>query len=154
MIVLVGGFGDSRRLHDALKQLCADADGLRLICPPHPQAAIAKGAAFRGLSNITPSSRRCRRHYGFCVGRIFRPGVDPGHMGYKGIWSGDKYCRDRMNWQIAKGAVVEASTTIEFKFIDTYDGEGDKVHQMNLYSCSTESAPDYKHDMGKRSTKP
>ncbi|KAF7189778.1 Heat shock 70 kDa protein 12B [Pseudocercospora fuligena] len=37
---------------------------LRLLCPEHPQAAIAKGAALSGLLNIRPSSRKCRRHYG------------------------------------------------------------------------------------------
>jgi molecular chaperone DnaK (HSP70) len=38
-IILVGGFGDSQHLHDCLSQWCAQNGGLRLICPPNPQAA-------------------------------------------------------------------------------------------------------------------
>lgn len=73
-------------------------------------------------------------------------------MSYISLWSGTKCCRNRMDWQIAKGAVVEANTTIEYKWSMNYDGEADRVHRMDLYSYAAENAPDYKHDMGKKST--
>lgn len=64
-IVLCGGFGDSKYLHRQLKDWCRAHGNLRLICPPHPQAAIVKGAALRGLGEIKPSRRKCRRFYGY-----------------------------------------------------------------------------------------
>ncbi|GIZ37993.1 hypothetical protein CKM354_000142000 [Cercospora kikuchii] len=69
-MLLVGGFGESAYLNNALRIWC-QARGIRLLCPEHPQSAIVRGAALSGLHNIQPTSRRSRLHYGWACHEAF-----------------------------------------------------------------------------------
>ncbi|TID18547.1 heat shock 70 kDa protein 12A [Venturia nashicola] len=146
-IILVGGFGDSQYLNDALRLWCKHNGGLTLICPPHPQAAIVKGAALRGLGGIKPSLRRCRRHYGFSCAKLFRENIDPEHRSYFSEWDGRKFCSGRLSWQIAKGAKVTEDTFISSKLNHDFWAGDEMKTSIALYSCNTEDQPEYGNDI-------
>lgn len=149
LIVLVGGYGDSQYLNDALQKLCKEKGGIRLLCPPHPQAAIVKGAALRGLGNIVPSRRRCRRHCGISLNMVFREGIDPRHRANYDEWDGVKRCSGRMEWLISKGAHMDAATTIETSCEENWRMADGRVSTITLYSCAADRAPVYEGDYGK-----
>jgi hypothetical protein len=100
--VLIGGFGDSDYLHSRLKAWCAANEDIQLLCPEHPQAAIVRGAALRGLEGIAPSQKCCRRSYGVGTLQLFREGIDPEQKAQWNKWDGTKRCHGRMDWLIAK----------------------------------------------------
>lgn len=151
MIVLVGGFGDSQYLNDKMQMLCNANGGIRLLVPPHPQAAIVKGAALRGLGNTAPARRRCRRHYGFAFGMVFREGVDPARRAYVDDWDGTKRCSRRMDWRIEKGAYIDTETVVEVECQMNYRKGDPRITKEVLYSCTQERKPDYKDDWSKPS---
>jgi hypothetical protein len=68
------------------------------------QAAIARGAALRGLAGTAPSLKKQRRHYGYEVGRPFVAGVDDASKAYNDPFTEglDKRNIAEMNWKIAK----------------------------------------------------
>ncbi|KAF7905182.1 uncharacterized protein EAF01_005703 [Botrytis porri] len=71
-IILVGGFAESPYLNKKLKAWCKRNGNMTLICPLHPQSAVVRGAALRGLEGIAPRVKQVRRHYGVCLGKVFR----------------------------------------------------------------------------------
>lgn len=147
-VVLVGGFGNSPYLYDVLKAWCAQQGGIKLLCPPHPQAAIVKGAALQALGSIKPSRRRCRRHYGFSLNNFFIQGLYPEHRAYINDWNGQKYCRGNMFWGIARGDFVTEQTMITTE-VETVWYEGtNKEHSMILYNSSSDVAPSYVEEFG------
>lgn len=133
-IILVGGFGDSRYLYDALQKRCRTWN-IRLICPKHPyvwllsllakqpavqhityyndrQAAIVRGAALSGLHNLQPSSRRARRHYGFSWGVLFSSSEHRPEHRYLDTWDRSYRARGYIKWSLGKGDVVTEATYI------------------------------------------
>ncbi|KAI9675985.1 MAG: hypothetical protein M1822_008371 [Bathelium mastoideum] len=147
-LILVGGFGDSPHLNNTLRKWCDRQEKLRLLCPEHPQAAIARGAALRGLENIVPVRRRSRRHYGTTIMMPFREGIDPeGDMCYHD-WDDQKFCRGIMVWHVAKGATIDKDTIISVpgRFVHV---EGSSLRRtVRLYSCSFEKGPERLSDPG------
>ncbi|KAF1844825.1 actin-like ATPase domain-containing protein [Cucurbitaria berberidis CBS 394.84] len=144
-VVLVGGFGDSPYLNSRVREWCQQK-GLVLTCPEHPQAAIARGAALRGLDSVAPIRRRSRRHYGLVSTDAFREGIDPESSSEIDMWTGDKRCTARMYWAIAKGQVIDEETKIVLRRRRTYT-EGQSLDQNSkLFACSSDVAPEYKWD--------
>ncbi|TAQ85429.1 hypothetical protein B7494_g6250 [Chlorociboria aeruginascens] len=105
-IILVGGFGESAYLNQKLGQWCLENGKITLICPEHPQAAVVRGAALRGLEGLAPRMKQARRHYGFSWGLPFREGKDAEKNAYIESFTDTKYCGGRINWVIAKGEAV------------------------------------------------
>ncbi|GIZ48282.1 hypothetical protein CKM354_001135000 [Cercospora kikuchii] len=140
-IVLVGGFGDSNYLFSRLKSWC-EGFKIRAFCPEHPQAAIVRGAALRGLVGIAPRKRRCRRHYGFTINRPFEEGIDPAEDAYFRPYDGQKMCRNQMLWLAAKGDVITEATS-HSHYIDLYNRlkETNMTADWQLYSCSEDTPP-------------
>jgi len=101
-LALIGGFGDSDYLYSKMKSWCALNGDIQLLCPEHPQAAIVRGAALRGMEGIAPSKKCCRRSYGVGSLQMFREGIDPEHRAHWNKWDGSKRCFGRMEWLIAK----------------------------------------------------
>jgi hypothetical protein len=64
------------------------------------QAAIVMGAALRGLIGIKPTSRTCRKHYGFQLDLPFDPSLDEEGDMYKEKFSGTKRARGTMVWPL------------------------------------------------------
>ncbi|KXX73243.1 Heat shock protein SSA3 [Madurella mycetomatis] len=134
LIVLAGGFGNSDYLKRKLDEWCATNGGIKCIRPDFCQASVVRGAAIRGLEKTIPATLICRRHYGFSWGLPFVPGRDDEKNAFF-KW-GVKYCRGHMNWMIAKGAELTASTykTANVRRIwlqgDSY------LLTLELYSCA------------------
>ncbi|KAF2131051.1 hsp70-like protein [Dothidotthia symphoricarpi CBS 119687] len=144
-VVLVGGFGDSPYLNTQVRKWCQTKD-IRLTCPEDPQAAIARGAALRGLDSIAPIRRRCRRHYGIGVWMLFREGIDPESSAMSWEWTGEKMCRSRIDWTIEKGQIIDEQTKISMPQVHMlYEREG-MTQDARLYSCTSEVPPDYQWD--------
>ncbi|EOD52620.1 putative hsp70 family protein [Neofusicoccum parvum UCRNP2] len=112
-IILVGGFGDSQYLNIRMKEWCM-SQGIKLTCPPQCQAAVAKGAALRGLEGTKPVSRIARRNYGYRCNMPFRKGIDPDWTGYIDQWSGLKYCNNRLEWVVDYGQTINENTSVTF----------------------------------------
>ncbi|PYI31866.1 actin-like ATPase domain-containing protein [Aspergillus indologenus CBS 114.80] len=102
-IILVGGFGDSEYLRKAVKSTFATTGEIAVTIPTDPQTAIVRGAALRGLEGIRPSTKRCRRHYGFSRGIPFREGYDDEKNAYIDAFHDKKRVGGIMKWMIAKG---------------------------------------------------
>ncbi|PYI16838.1 actin-like ATPase domain-containing protein [Aspergillus violaceofuscus CBS 115571] len=101
-IILVGGFGDSEYLHQEMVKAFGSNGKITITVPNYAQAAIVQGAALRGLQGLQPTTRRCRRHYGFKLGMPFVKGVDDESDAYIDEWTGLKYTARSMKWMISK----------------------------------------------------
>lgn len=66
------------------------------------QAAVVRGAALRGLEGTAPTSKQCRRHYGFEWAIEFRDGIDKEENAYTDSFDQTKYVEGIVNWVIAK----------------------------------------------------
>ncbi|KAF2429183.1 actin-like ATPase domain-containing protein [Tothia fuscella] len=148
-IVLCGGFGDSSYLLDKIKDWSRDRAYLKVIRPLHPQAAIVRGAALRGVGDTRPSRRRCRRSYGFDCGEEFREGIDPESESYIDRWSKEKYCNGRMTWQVAKGDYITEDTKVTADVEMIWEGDDDdRTFTVDLWSCTTDEQPEYLRTSG------
>ncbi|KAH8730358.1 hypothetical protein GQ44DRAFT_768145 [Phaeosphaeriaceae sp. PMI808] len=137
-IVLVGGFGDSMYLLQRVREW-SRGHNLLVTCPEHPQVAIARGAALRGLESIAPIRRRSRRHYGIFCNHHYIPGVDPEEHSY--------YCHrnqrircDKFDWLVEKGQIVDENTKIVLPQI-FYWKEGESFQQSRKLFSSTSTTP-------------
>lgn len=61
-----------------------------------------KGAAYSGLRNIVPTSRLCRRHYGFAWSKPFLPELHAGYETYYEEWAGALYVDGMLEWALKK----------------------------------------------------
>ncbi|KAF4536091.1 Heat shock protein HSP73 [Lasiodiplodia theobromae] len=125
-VILVGGFGDSDYLNECMRIWCMQNGPIKLTCPPQCQATA-------------------RRHYGYHVGKTFRQGIDPERKAYFCEFDGTKRCRDRADWALQKGQMMNSSTTATFELCYTHvdDGIGTPCCKMTLLGCSSDKAPDY-----------
>ncbi|KAF2812375.1 actin-like ATPase domain-containing protein [Mytilinidion resinicola] len=147
-VILVGGFGDSPYLNTKVRAWCNSRGSVRLLCPEHPQAAIVRGAALRGLLDIAPIRKRCRRHYGVAYSATFREGIDPETDVKYDSWDGRKQCNSRMDWQVKKGQVIDENTHISTSVRRSYTAGDSLIRTKTLYSSSFEVPPERKTDPG------
>lgn len=118
-IILVGGFGDSPYLLQAVKRTFGQNKKITITVPSNPwvycclsvvriadnlfrQAAIVQGAALRGLQGVRSTVKRCRRHYGLPLDTVYRPGIDDEKQVYIRHFSNTKYVRGTMTWAVRK----------------------------------------------------
>ncbi|KAI9890244.1 MAG: hypothetical protein M1814_004279 [Vezdaea aestivalis] len=141
-IVLVGGFSDSPYLYSKIREWGRDHNRIRVMCPQHPQAAIVKGAALRGLEGLAPRKTQCRRHYGFVLSKDFRPGIDLEEDSYYSKWDGAKRARDYMRWVIRKGDPVFEDTYRTKDFREVFYAEDKFKAYLSIYSCGDDDAPE------------
>ncbi|KAH7135278.1 hypothetical protein B0J11DRAFT_156863 [Dendryphion nanum] len=141
-VVLVGGFGDSLYLNKRVREWC-QANSITLTCPEHPQSAIARGAALRGLENVAPIHRRSRRYYGFHANEPFRDKIDPEKSLLIDIFDGTRFCATRVLWNIKKGEIITPSTKISIRLRINHFEDDSLEKSFTFYSCSEDSAPDY-----------
>ncbi|KAH6663115.1 hsp70-like protein [Halenospora varia] len=113
------------------------------------QSAIVRGAAIRGLMGLRPSKRLARRHYGYSISFPFREGIDDQEYSWIDDWSGDKWCRNRMEWFINKVAVeslgdsIDSYTKKTFPLWKTsYTDSTDLVSIIHVWNCDRDIAPD------------
>ncbi|KAK7514991.1 hypothetical protein IWZ03DRAFT_443731 [Phyllosticta citriasiana] len=143
-IILVGGFGNSDYLNERMAAWCAQLGGnIKLTCPPQSQAAVVRGAAIRGLEGIRPVTRLARRHYGYSVCMPFRRGVDPEDKSYIDRFDGRKMCRDRIDWPVSKGEVINSSTEIGFHLTTNIDKDQVPEAMITLYACPRDTPPEH-----------
>ncbi|KAK2850556.1 hypothetical protein FQN49_005545 [Arthroderma sp. PD_2] len=154
-IILVGGFGDSEYLRQAFEQAFPK---ITITVPENPQAAIVKGAALRGLQGLQPTTKRCRRHYGFSWSIAFREGIDDEKHAFIDDFSGIKRAWV-MDWVIAKvrhNSIPSCENTSDsdiqgekhtdgYSFTKKFDIEyvsgNILMHHLPLYSCDLREAP-------------
>ncbi|RYO94325.1 hypothetical protein DL766_000602 [Monosporascus sp. MC13-8B] len=139
LIILVGGFGSSDYLKQAVDSWCTQKSGIKCIRPAHCQAAIVRGAAIRGLEGTVPDKLICRRHYGFSWGLPFRAGIDEERYSYMSF--GSKFCSGHMNWMIAKGTEITKSTSKTVDVYRTWSPGQSYVFHDTLYSSTLDNAP-------------
>ncbi|TGO11634.1 hypothetical protein BTUL_0105g00240 [Botrytis tulipae] len=148
-IILVGGFGESPYLNTKLKAWCKRNGNITLICPLHPQSAVVRGAALRGLEGIAPRVKHLRRHYGIRLGFPFREGIDPENQSFIDCWDNIKYCGNRMSWPANKRLKGEEITKDTFKNIDVreeYTPGKSALFTSTLYECGLAEPPEYSSD--------
>lgn len=142
-IILIGGFGDSDFLHNQLKQWCMVNGGIKLLVPDHPQAAIVRGAAIRGLEGTAPRKKRCRRYYGVTHSSLFKDGIDPEERAYIDRWDGAKRCSGKMTWLIQKGDIITKDTKASINLFLSASRHDELYTTDQLYSCSLDDPPEY-----------
>ncbi|RAH64719.1 Hsp70 family protein [Aspergillus aculeatinus CBS 121060] len=147
-IILVGGFGNSEYLQKAIKSTFATTGEIAVTNPTDPQAAIVQGAALRGLEGIRPSTKRCRRHYGFARGIPFREGHDDEKNSYIDAFDGIKRVGGIVKWMIAKGeSYAENYKQTAYVHWTHWSCESLKKHS-NFYAYDEMLAPERKDDVG------
>ncbi|KAF7932504.1 uncharacterized protein EAE98_003803 [Botrytis deweyae] len=146
-IILVGGFGESPYLNKKLKAWCKRNGNINLMCPLHPQSAVVRGAALRGLEGIAPRVKQARRHYGVCLDKTFREGIDPEEDSYIDSWGDTKRCRGRMEWLILKGDKITKDTCRFVDCVMEYTHET-TILGSTLYACVSAEPPEYLSDPG------
>ncbi|KAM5360954.1 hypothetical protein ACJZ2D_013408 [Fusarium nematophilum] len=143
-VFLVGGFGDSLYLNQRMKESCSSS-GISVACPPQCQAAIATGAALRGLFGLKPDSRVCRRHYGYESRFPFREGVDGEDDASYSSWDNSKMCNGRARWVAKMNQHVDDDTTADFGscwYLEDYTGGCHKT-KIEIFCSEWDPAPDY-----------
>ncbi|KAF7896081.1 hypothetical protein EAF00_006096 [Botryotinia globosa] len=145
-IILVGGFGESPHLNKQLKKWCRQNGNIILMRPLHPQSAVVRGAALRGLEGIAPRAKQLRRHYGICLGLPFREGIDSEEDSYIDPWNDEKMCGQRMRWLILKGTEITKDTSGITNLCHGYTPGMDLVFTCTLYACVAEDPPEYRND--------
>ncbi|KAH8762343.1 Hsp70 family protein-like protein [Hyaloscypha finlandica] len=138
-IILVGGFGESPYLFKELGKWCRRNGGITLMCPDHPQSAVVRGAALRGLEGIAPRMKRARRHYGIGLCFRFREGTDPEELAYIDEFDNIKMCRGR-------GEKVFNDTFRTNPVSTTYTRGQALSSELRLFSCGLSDPPDYVRD--------
>ncbi|KAF3479675.1 uncharacterized protein GIQ15_06651 [Arthroderma uncinatum] len=137
-IILVGGFGDSEYLRRAFKAKFRD---ITITVPDNPQATIVRGAALRGLHGLQPTTKRCRRHYGFCWSIPFREGIDDEKHSFIDDFTGIKMVQGIMDWAIAKGEKYTDGRLYSVFFEQTHASSDPLLSTFSLYSCDLKEAP-------------
>ncbi|KAG4415113.1 hypothetical protein IFR04_011750 [Cadophora malorum] len=145
-IVLVGGFGESPYLNKVLKEWCSQHGGITLMCPEHPQSAVVRGAALRGLEGVVPRIKKARRHYGVGLNCPFEEGVDLESLGYIDEWDGRKLCLNRVVWMVSKGENISADTVLQKSYVHRYTPGVDIRCTKTLYSTALDIPPRYSTD--------
>ncbi|OBT82580.1 hypothetical protein VE02_08680 [Pseudogymnoascus sp. 03VT05] len=143
-IILVGGFGESSYLNQALADWCKNNGNIILLCPEHPQAAVVQGAALRGLEGIAPRVKHARYHYGFSISKTFREGIDSEDYAYFSQFDEErKLCENRMLWLISKGDEITTGTCITAHIRSDYSPGSNLISKIQLYYCALAEAPEY-----------
>ncbi|TGO59585.1 hypothetical protein BCON_0043g00440 [Botryotinia convoluta] len=145
-VILVGGFGESPHLNKQLKKWCRQNGNITLMRPLHPQSAVVRGAALRGLEGIAPRSKRLRRHYGISLQLPFREGIDSEKDSCIDSWGDEKMCIHRMKWLILKGTEITKDTSRTIDLVREYTPGVDLVFTSTLYACVAENPPEYQND--------
>ncbi|KAM5350692.1 hypothetical protein ACJ41O_007197 [Fusarium nematophilum] len=108
-------------------------------------AAIATGAALRGLFGLKPDSRVCRRHYGYESRFPFREGVDGEDDASYSSWDNSKMCNGRARWVAKMNQHVDDDTTADFGscwYLEDYTGGCHKT-KIEIFCSEWDPAPDY-----------
>lgn len=141
-IILCGGFGDSQYLYDAIRKWAREhGNNATVMCPEYPQAAIVLGAALRGLGGVKPSSRKCRRHYGFQLDLPYDSDLDEKQHCYKDNYDHTRRARGTMVWKIALGDTITEDSFISQGVLKPYYKGEQRVYEVGLYATSAEHAP-------------
>ncbi|KXT08547.1 hypothetical protein AC579_10244 [Pseudocercospora musae] len=149
-IILVGGFGDSTYLNSVLRAWAKDR-GIKLICPPNPQSAIVRGAAYSGLHGIQPSHRRSRLHYGFACHVAYDPMIHDKRDRFIWDWDNSVRASGDLYWQLGKGDLVDQNTKISFHVQRTMSIGGQLgKHETIVYMSDLDEAPARLRDPGVR----
>ncbi|EWG55683.1 hypothetical protein FVEG_17568 [Fusarium verticillioides 7600] len=144
---LVGGFGSSPYVKERLLEWCSEQE-IRLTTPwTGAWAAVVCGAVLRGVEGSMVRQKKCRRHYGHSISRTYDPAV---HYNFdenkRRLWN-DPWTKEQnlsgfMDWEIAKGALLDDDTEISTSFYSHFSEYFDGKHTHDLYSCSLDEAPE------------
>jgi len=119
-----------------------------MMCPRHPQAAVVRGAAIRGLEGIAPRIKQSRKHYGFSCNDYFREGIDPEEKAYTSVFYNKKFCSGRVTWLIHKGDEI-FQDTFRRHIVSTEYSPGKPISiNIEFYSSTLNAPPDYVTDPG------
>ncbi|CAG9945212.1 unnamed protein product [Clonostachys rosea f. rosea IK726] len=152
-LVLVGGFGSSPYLKERLGAWCKEKN-IRLTTPiSGGWSAIVCGAVVRGLEGSIVREKKCRRHYGYSVGRPFdhwlhRRFNKSKRYVFTDMVENKKFLTGFMKWKIKKGDTIQRSTEISSSMAVQCNETHPVKHFVNLYSCSLGKGPDTIEDDG------
>ncbi|CAO3692254.1 unnamed protein product [Rhizopus microsporus] len=142
-IFLVGGFGSSSYLYEAIKNHLGPDEVGEIAMPPRGELAVAEGAIYHVLGPTLVTSKILRRSYGIRTRLPFAEGIDPESSAI--ITSdGIKRCSTRFEVIAMKGARIDANQTMR----RTYWVEYPKHTEVDLYACDDDSIPRYITDKG------
>lgn len=141
VVLMVGGFSNSRYLQHAFKQHLQGR--AHVLVPPDPSSAVLYGAVHFAYRPQT-RARRARYTYGVDCCSPFEPGIDPETLRFAAS-DGVARCRNRFAKLVTIGDVVDTDNEISDVFLPV---EGDtKSLTFDLYT-TTEKDPRYVTDPG------
>ena len=119
LILLVGGFAESRYLHARFTKAAADW-GARVIVPEHPAVAVLAGAVHFGYDPSTFLNWRAPYTIGIRVSQPFEPGVDPENTRFVD-YAGRSKCNDRFDVFVANRGTLSSTEPITRQYWSTSD---------------------------------
>ncbi|CAG8962469.1 hypothetical protein HYFRA_00014199 [Hymenoscyphus fraxineus] len=154
-ILLVGGFGESRYLHDRVTN-CHKSDGTQILRVQGAWSSICRGATLAGLEGIGGAlgrppkvvSRIARYSYGFAVSTLFDPSEHLPEDRYLCESEGVYRANNQMMWILEIGDNMEEGRkltrgiyhSVQVGFWDS----GDRKFSTKLYCCEEANPPSRK----------
>ncbi|CAO3608889.1 unnamed protein product [Cunninghamella blakesleeana] len=142
-IILVGGFGTSKYLHQRVEQEFKRNDRL-VLTPNSAEMAIVHGAVYYGLDPKSITARITKRAYGINAGMIFEPNIDP--ISTRLVRpDGTVRCLTRFLQFVKKNECINSQEYIS-KEMNTYYGR--KNVYILVYATERDETPRYYNEPG------
>ncbi|KAK6501251.1 hypothetical protein TWF481_009092 [Arthrobotrys musiformis] len=148
-IFLVGGFGESPYLHQALMNWANTlATPIPVVNPRESWSAIMRGAIVREL-NPAVRSRRLRRHYGFSCDLPFDPLIHNIRQSYVSVFGG-RYAHNTVEWSAHMGDICVEDKEVIFHILRELSWPRCLNERLctTLYGAETTDAPLFTHSPG------
>ncbi|RHZ65659.1 Hsp70 family protein [Aspergillus thermomutatus] len=140
-IVSVGGFSQSPYLRERISATFAVDGKLAVLTPANPQAKVMLGAAIRGLGGPQPTTRKCRRHYGFERSPPFHPGLNNDMTAFGDV-NGTRAIPRFVSWVLSKGERYAQNHTVTQDLVVIHRSGDSLIKITNLYGCNDMTPPE------------
>ncbi|KAI1088126.1 actin-like ATPase domain-containing protein [Rostrohypoxylon terebratum] len=157
-IILVGGFGSSPYLYEALNSKYGPHIRILQASGMSPRTAICQGAVFKGfLNNKTTSggnsaegldslpimitSTISRASFGLGFSTTFDPDK---HLEEDKAWSkkeAEWHATNQVHWYLTKGENVSQSSPVRARWYRTFQKDFDKTLSLRISQCMDENPP-------------
>ncbi|KAL2060461.1 hypothetical protein VTL71DRAFT_9492 [Oculimacula yallundae] len=151
-ILLVGGFGESKYLHDRVSN-CHKSDGTHIFRVQGAWSSICRGATLAGLEGIGGAlgrppkviSRIARYSYGFPVSVPFDPSQHLLEDRFVDESEGVYRARNQMMWMLEIGDKIEEGRVLTRRVYDSVQvgfwDAGDRKFSTGLFCCEEAKPP-------------
>ncbi|KAK6227523.1 hypothetical protein QIS74_01078 [Colletotrichum tabaci] len=134
-VILVGGFGRSRYIHNYVKSILDDSITLLQSSGTKPWTAICRGATLQGLDSLSLNpglavsvrSRISRASYGIEFNQKFHPSLHDPSLKYWDPEEQEWYATGNMKWFLEQGMDVSSTQPVRHEYYRLYSSAPKKI---------------------------